>query len=164
MQTTFRTVLLAAALSAFGAVADAQQNAPVQSTMQGFVVELDRDGNELLLPAERVEPRQTIEWQVTYSNVTANPQNNLVVTVPVPAGTTYLAETARADTPTTLLVSIDNGQSFAAPPITRQRRAANGAMVTETVPASDYTNVRWQASEPLRGFDAQNFYYRVIVD
>lgn len=147
--------------------AHADQNAatqPVQSTMEAFLVEVDSEGKESLQKTTTAEPGQTIEWKVTFSNVTANVQKNLVVSGPIPDGTEYVAGSAKTDVAASLLVSVDNGRSFVAEPVLRDVKKPDGSVSREVVPAEEYDYVRWQSAEPLAAYSSQVFTYRVRVE
>lgn len=160
----FTKLIFASVISLFLLVAHAAQEPPVKSTMEAFLVQVDKKGNETLTPATTAEPGEVIEWQITFTNLTAETQNNLVVTGPVPQATHYVAGSANSEVKAALLVSINNGRKYAAEPMMRTVQNADGSTSTEVVPAEEYTHVRWRSSEPLAGHGSQTFTYRVSVE
>lgn len=135
----------------------------LQSRMDAYVVEVDDEGNERVRPANEVEPGAMIEWRIVFDNTASSPQQDLVVTGPVPPNTEYVADSARTEVPGRLTVSIDGGQTFEPEPVKRRRATDDGRVREVVVPASEYTHLRWQASEPIRGFASQEYRYRVRV-
>lgn len=137
--------------------------APVQGTMEAFVVEL-KDNKEQLKAAENVEPNEVVEYRLTYTNSGGSNISGLTVVGPVPAGTNYLSDTASADVAATLLVSIDGGVTFEREPVKRNVVKNNGELVERVVPPEEYTHLQWKAKDAIEGEGGKHFYtYRVRV-
>lgn len=160
---TIKKLFFAFAASLLLATAHANQEAPVQSTMEAFIVQEDRDGEERLTPARSAEPGQIIEWKITFSNVTDSTQQNLVVSGPISEGTRYVADSAATAVNSRLEVSIDNGRSYQQEPVVREVKASNGELQKVRVSPEEYTHVRWNSAEPLAAYASQIFTYRVQV-
>ena len=60
-------------------------------------------------------------------------------------------------------VSIDNGDSFQAEPVTKTVTGENGQSKNVEVSPSDYTQVRWQPKGSLQPDQVQEYRYRVRV-
>ncbi len=139
------------------------QEEPLQSQMDVYVIETDRNGEELARPAREVEPGQVLEYRITYRNVSSKPLKKLVVTGPVPAATEFVPGSPRTRVAAELQASIDQGKSYATPPLYRWVMTPEGRRVREEVPPQEYTHVRWQAQGMFPGFGVQEYRYRVRV-
>ena len=141
----------------------AQAEAPVQGTMEAFVVEV-KDNKEVLKAASDVEPNQLVEYHLTYVNTSKGGINGLTVVGPVPEGTAYVSDTAVADVSANLRVSIDGGVTYEKEPVTRELVKENGEVIETVIPADQYTHIQWQATSELAGKGGKQFYrYRVRV-
>ena len=160
MNRKFRSAILCMSLALpFTVSADA----PVQGTMQAFVVE-SKKGKEILTAAEQVEPDQLVEYHLTYVNSSKDGISGLTVTGPVPEGTTYVTDTAKADVTARFRVSIDGGATFEEEPVIREVVQENGEVKERIVPADEYTHLQWQSRSQLEGKGGKQLYrYRVRV-
>jgi uncharacterized repeat protein (TIGR01451 family) len=125
------------------------QGAAVTSSLTAQKVETVA-GKVVLTPAEAGKPGDLVEYSGTYRNAGKNPVDKLVATIPVPAGTTFVAgsaEPARAQAST-------DGARFAPMPLMRSVRAADGSTRQEPVPLADYRFVRWEVGALAAGKDA----------
>lgn len=136
MKILLQSLSLAGAL-VLGGLAAAQAPA-ITTTLQASRVDLV-DGKAVHKPAESGRPGDLIEYAGTYRNTGKSPVERLAATIPVPAGTTYVASTAE---PAGALASVD-GTRFAAMPLMRTVRQADGSTRQEPVPLADYRFVRW---------------------
>ncbi len=144
-------------------ITTAQAQAPVQGTMEAYVVEIKND-KEVLKAADDVEPNQLVEYHLTYVNKSNAGINGLTVVGPVPEGTAYVSDTAVADVAANLKVSIDGGVTFENEPVTREVVKENGEVMETVIPPEQYTHIQWQASSELPGKGGKQFYrYRVRV-
>lgn len=144
-------------------VAPANAQSPVQGTMSAFVVEV-KDSKEILTEAVDVEPRQIVEYHLTYVNKSKSEINGLTVVGPVPEGTAYVSDTALADSAANLKVSIDGGVTFEKEPVIREVVAQNGEVTETVIPVDQYTHIQWQSKDVLAGKGGKQLYrYRVRV-
>lgn len=125
------TVLLA--LPAFA------QAPTVTSTLQAQRVE-EASGKPVRKPVHTVKPGDIVEYSGTYRNSGTAAAARLLATIPVPAGTTFVA--ASAD-PASAQASTD-GSRFAPMPLMRSVRQADGTTRQEPVPLAEYRFVRWE--------------------
>lgn len=65
----------------------------------------------------------------------------------IPGGTSYIEGSARCDVPAEIQFSIDNGKSFAEPPLKIKVELADGSKVEKTVPPDRYTDIRFRVME-----------------
>lgn len=137
---------------------------PLKSTMTAAVISLDSNGKEKSQPAKEVEPGQTVQYTLTYKNVSDKPLKGIAVTGPIPSATDYIEKSAVAGVKANFKVSIDNGATFESEPVKRVVTDAKGKKVTQIIPPSEYTHVRWFLDNPLKAGETQTFTYRSLVN
>lgn len=165
-QKTVAAVLLATSLVMGGlALATAKENnQPLQSTMQAFVITADKAGKETAKPAKEVEPGQVVEYRLTYKNVSNKPLSGITVTGPVPNATDYMAKTASSADNADFQVSIDGGKTFESEPVKRVVTDEQGKKIEKVIPPSEYSHVRWTLKQSLEAGATQTFTYRSVVN
>jgi len=134
----------------------------VSSHMDVYQV-IQKQGVETFQPASNVRPNETLEYRISYVNHGTAPVKNLVVNGPVPAGTVFVASSARSDAPADIRYSLDHGHVWQEAPLKKRVVAANGSATEVVVPPEQYTDVEWIAKELLRPGKAQVYTYRVKV-
>jgi uncharacterized repeat protein (TIGR01451 family) len=97
------------------------------------------DGKATFSPATQTRPGDLIEYRATYTNTGAQPARQVLATLPVPTGMDFVGHTAL---PVKLEASLD-GRTYAAVPLVRRVKQADGREVVRTVPASEYRWLRW---------------------
>lgn len=149
---TMAALLMAAWLVAGASSAHAQQVASELAVMR-VVKALDanppngRPGAEQLVAAEAVKPGELLQYTTTFRNTGKLPARRLAATLPIPAGTDYVASPdAEAD----LQASLD-GTSFDAVPLMRRVNAPDGKTLTVPVPLTEYRVLRWPARDLAAG-------------
>jgi uncharacterized repeat protein (TIGR01451 family) len=141
-------LLLAAALGlAGGAWA---QPAQITSELRVERVEFV-DGKTVFKPAQVSRPGDVLEYRVNYTNRSASAVTGLIANLPIPAGTTLLA---RSELPPDVLASTD-GTQFAASPLMRTVRQADGSERRVPVPIEEYRALRWNLGTLAAGHSAQ---------
>jgi len=101
------------------------------------------DGTESRQPATSAKPGDVLEYVAEYHNTTTHVIRQLAATIPIPDGTEYIPSTAL---PAGLLASRD-GTSFAPVPLTKKVIQANGRLVDEPIPYSEYRFLRWPSQD-----------------
>lgn len=150
--TIFRMLLpLLAAVVPFGSAL-----AEVESRMEAFLVIDEKTFEE----AKSARPGDVIEYRLTYDNTDEAAVPKMTIKGPVPAGTRYVADSARTDVRARLRFSHDNGATWQAAPL--KRKAADGKG-EEVVPPEEYTHLQWTVGQPLEKGKPQAFRYRVQV-
>jgi uncharacterized repeat protein (TIGR01451 family) len=96
------------------------------------------------VPAKLLEQGQVVYYTLRITNQTSVPLRNVAVVQPVPANTTYLADSASGPGATTSF-SVDGGRTFA---------AADALMIevegaSQLAQVTQYTHIRWQLRNPL---------------
>jgi len=153
----FFASLAVGAMLVVAAPAFAQKNGAIETRLEARKVVRGADGTETFAPAENARPGEVIEYVATYLNTTAQPVRNLEATLPIPANTEIVLESAR---PNAAKASLD-AVSFAAMPLTRKSKR-NGRDIDEPVPAREYRYLRWYPGE-LAGGKSAVFSARVKV-
>ncbi|MBI1799390.1 MAG: DUF11 domain-containing protein [Candidatus Eisenbacteria bacterium] len=96
-------------------------------------------GQEAATSAEHAKPGDVIEYRATYRNAGNTSVRKLSATLPIPAGTEYLARSA---SPAPEFASTD-GRMFEPFPLTRRVRMPDGREALREVPANEYRSLRW---------------------
>ncbi|WP_422447751.1 MULTISPECIES: hypothetical protein [unclassified Endozoicomonas] len=156
------SVFMAVVLAASFMMSTAQAAEKVRSQMLAYVV-TSENGKETLKKAATAEPGNVLEYQLAYTNTSAEAMSGLNVAVPVPANTRYLDKTAITVVPSRFEVSIDGGKTWEGEPVKRLRKDNNGQLKEVVIPATEYTNLRWLVQRPLKGGEVQQFTYRIQV-
>ncbi len=160
MRHTLLTVLM---MIMTVAVSAAVADGPLESRLSAFRVVSDSNGQAALEQAEAAAPGDLIEYHLNYANRSTDALGGLIINGPIPPGTTYVGESARADIDHVLEVSIDDGNSWSTEPLMRQVRNADGSVSEVEVPASEYTQIRWRLNNALQPHQDLALRYRVSV-
>jgi uncharacterized repeat protein (TIGR01451 family) len=105
------------------------------------------DGKETLEIAEKAKPGEIIQYTAVYANKSGGDIRNLSPTLPIPSGTELIKDSAN---PTPSEASTDGG-SFQKFPLKRKVKSADGQMVEEEVPLSEYRALRWSVGDLASG-------------
>jgi uncharacterized repeat protein (TIGR01451 family) len=147
MKIALQTCLLAAGLLL--APWAAAQAPVVTSTLTAKRVETV-EGKAVTTPADAGRPGDVLEYSGTYHNGGTRAVEKLMATIPVPAGTTFLADSAA---PARAQASTD-GVHFAAMPLMRAVRQADGSVRQQPVPLAEYRFIRWELGTLAAASDA----------
>lgn len=123
--------------------ATAKPASTVGATLSAMKVSLGADKKEVLSSADKVAPGDLLEYKVTYQNNSKTQLKQLTATLPLPVGTTYVAGSAK---PAGAMASVDD-KSFAAMPLKRKVKKADGTLEEQLVPLSEYRALRWKLGE-----------------
>ena len=96
------------------------------------------------VPARMLEQGQVVYYTLRITNQTTVPLRNVAVVQPVPANTTYLADSASGPG-AAVSFSVDGGRSFA--PAESLMIEVEGAQ--QPAQPAKYTHIRWQLRNPL---------------
>lgn len=117
------------------------------------VAEVERtartDGKETakLIPAERVVSGDTVIYTLEVRNTAATSVRRPVVTYPVPEHMTY-APASAVGPGTEVTYSVDAGRSFDVP---ENLKVQDPGGQVRAATAADYTHIRWQLKNALKG-------------
>jgi uncharacterized repeat protein (TIGR01451 family) len=148
-RSTLRAAVLAAAFAAIGCAAWAQPN--VQSELIAEKLVRAPSGQLSRAAADSVKPGDLVAYTATYRNTGKDAARALVVTVPVPTGMEYQGRQPEEKL-APALASLD-GRSYAAIPLTRKVKNAQGQEVVQPVPVAEYRFLRWNMAELGAGAD-----------
>ena len=147
---------------------DAQE--PVTVVLDAFVVSTvtndDGEEEETFTEAAEARPGQVVEYRVAATNEgeTTLPAGNVVVTGPVPEGTTYLGDSATTAPEVSMTFSADEGQTFSAPPVMVTVTNDEGEEEEVEAEPEQYSAVRWSVMRALEPGESLEFSYRVTVE
>ena len=121
--------------------------------------------NEESLALERVSavhPGEILDWTITSANEGDAPARQYKTIGQIPQGTSFVAGSAVAEYGAAVSYSIDGGKNFAAQP-TVEEKQADGTAKRVPAPASMYTQVRYEWSDPLAAGATLAASYKVRV-
>lgn len=118
----------------------AQSHLEVQTTVQKEVVFENAAGEEerRLVQADRVVPGETVIYTITFSNVSEDAADNVVITNPIAEDLTYVDGSATGEG-MDVQFSADGGKTFAA----AAELTVPDDGETRPATAEDFTHVRW---------------------
>lgn len=102
-------------------------------------VVVSENGAESLRSASQVKPNDLLQYTATYVNTSSSPVQRLVASLPIPVGMQWVSASAL---PLGVTASTDE-KVFLRLPLTRQIKQADGRVVTELIPLSEYRALRW---------------------
>ena len=138
--TIFLLLLTAAA------VAQDQGHLSVQTVVQKEQVTIDEGGDQqvTLVPAETVVPGERVVYTITFTNISGDAADNVVITNPIAGSLTYIDGSAFGPG-TEILFSVDGGRTFAR----REALTVTEDGVLRAAGAEDFTHVRWVMQQEL---------------
>jgi uncharacterized repeat protein (TIGR01451 family) len=130
------------------------------------VASKDAEGNTKIawLPLKgsvSVQPGDVLRYTLTSENAGDKAAKSLKLTQPVPAKTSYILKSARANG-AKLTFSINGGKTFVAQPMVAVK-LANGQTEMRPAPAEAYSHMRWDYSDSLAPLDTVRAAYDVAV-
>ncbi len=126
------------------------QGATVSSTLSAKLVE--KSGSKTVLSkAEKAKPGDVVEYRAVYANKGGAPAKQLLATVPIPANTTLILNTAE---PSNAQGSLD-GVTFATLPLMRKVTQPNGAVQEVPAALAEYRALRWDVGTLDAGQQAE---------
>lgn len=104
--------------------------------------------NETAVAARRDSttlPGDVVRYSMRFTNVTAEPVQNVKLDNPLPKGLEFVGGSIRTSRPDVAATfSADGGKTFSAQPM--ETVVVDGQRVTRPIPAERYTHVRWVVS------------------
>ena len=111
---------------------------------------------------ETVKAGEEINWNINSVNSGAGDAQDYRVVGQVPAGTAFVAQTAKGDGEPKVTYSIDGGKSYAEQPMIDETQP-DGSIKKVAAPVSAYTQVMFEWAKPLVSQTKINAAYRVRV-
>lgn len=119
--------------------------------------------NTKKVPADTIEPGETLVYTLTYTNQGDESAKNVVLDNPVPEDTTYVAGSAAGNN-TDVLFSIDNGKTYSVPSqLNYTVSLPSGKEEKRSVSPDRYTNIRWVMNNPIAPGTEGQVIYKVLV-
>ncbi len=136
------------------------QSAPATSAAKRVILTLKAEkqvkiGDKIAYEAtsgKSVKPGDVLRYTVNAKNGD-KAVKNLMLTQPIPRGTSYVKNSATALNGAELLFSLDGGKSYVAKPMMGKKEA----------PTTAYTNLRWKFTGTLEAKAQVNAVYEVVV-
>lgn len=108
-----------------------------------------------------VKPGEILDWTITSENSGNAPALEYKTVGHIPQGTTFVADSAKAEGAKTVY-SIDGGKSYSAQP-TIEVKQADGSVKRVPAPVSMYTEIRYEWADPLAQGGKLSASYKVRV-
>lgn len=153
----------AAAAFAQRQIASARKSAGQPEVKVKLAGSLKRNDESLTLDkVSAVYPGEILDWTITSANEGGAPARQYRTIGQIPQGTSFVAGSATAEYNASVSYSIDGGKNFAAQP-TIEEKQADGTTKRMPAPASMYTQVRYEWSDPLAAGSTLSASYKVRV-
>lgn len=136
---------------------------PLVGTLEAFRVVVGEDGNEVFVAADKARPADLVEYRLNYKNRGEAPLRNISITDPIPAGATYVLDTANLPDGSVVQFSIDNGRTYHAWPIMIEKVDENGNTVRVEATPDMVTHINWKISQDFSPGEEMQFSYRAVV-
>lgn len=108
-----------------------------------------------------VKPGEILDWTITSENSGNAPALEYKTVGHIPPGTTFVADSAKAEG-AKAVYSIDGGKSYSAQP-TIEVKQADGSVKRLPAPAAMYTEIRYEWADPLAQGGKLSASYKVRV-
>ncbi|NNE98492.1 MAG: hypothetical protein HKN25_05665 [Pyrinomonadaceae bacterium] len=125
---------------------------------------VSRDNGKVeLSKAGAVKPGEILEWKIVSENNSQAKASRFKAVGQIPAGTKFVAGSARAEGSAIAKYSIDGGQSYSEKPMIKAKQA-DGSEKLVAAPASMYTQVRFEWKKPLDSGESFKAFYSTRVE
>lgn len=138
---TFKTFSIGILLVLSCAKAYAQGSVTITHEFFEQVEVVKEDGTKevKLVKAASIVPKDIIVYISTFENVGQEPAENIVINIPVPNDSVYIAGSAKGDDTTTTF-SVDGGKTYGSIASLRVKTAEGGTRIARP---EEYTHIRW---------------------
>ena len=124
---------------------------------------VERDKEMLGLDkVSEVKPGEILHWTIASENKGNASANEYKAVGKIPAGTVFVANSAKAEGDAVVKYSIDGGKNFSAQPMIEEKQA-DGTVKEVPAPVSMYSQVRFEWNAPVNQGDKLNATYDVRV-
>ena len=110
---------------------------------------VERDNG--VIPVDKVKlvtQGEILDWTIKSENSGQAPALGYKAVGRIPAGTSFVAGSAKAEGSATILYSLDGGKLYSATPMIEEKQA-DGSFKKVAAPVNMYTNVRYEWADPL---------------
>ena len=147
MKTLTKLTLIATTLFAVSALAQEPGHLNVRTVVQKEEVTVTESGEteRNLVPADTVVPGDDVVYTITFTNISDQSADNIVITNPISESLTYVQGSAFGPG-TVIEFSVDNGKSFAPP----EKLLVSSDGESRPARAEDFTHVRWTMQNELK--------------
>lgn len=124
---------------------------------------VEREGKAVSLGAvENVRPGEILDWQIVSANEGTASARDYKAVGHIPAGTAFVAGSAKGESGSAVTYSIDGGKTFSTQPIVEEKQP-DGTVKRVPAPVSMYTEVRYEWSDALAAGGKLTASYKVRV-
>lgn len=110
-----------------------------------------------------VNPGDILDWTITSENDGNADALGYKTVAHIPRGTSFVAESAKADGAVKAIYSIDGGKTFSAQPMVDEKQT-DGSVKRVPAPVSMYTEIRYEWTDPLAQGGKLSASYKVRVN
>ena len=111
---------------------------------------------------DAVKPGETLHWTITSENKGDGNAQEYKAVGKIPNGTSFVANSAKAEGTENFTYSIDGGKTFSKQPMIEEKQA-DGSVKLVPAPVAMYTQVRFEWEKPLNSNEKLNASYDVRV-
>jgi uncharacterized repeat protein (TIGR01451 family) len=154
-------LLALGAANAQDAAAPPRGSLEVKTVVQKLSETVDESGERKteLVAIDTAVPGDEVVYTVMFTNIGAEPADNIRITNPIPAQMRYLSGTAFGPG-SDIEYSVDGGQTFGQPPLLRISDDAGNERPAE---AGDFTHIRWALNAPLDAGEGGFARFRAVI-
>lgn len=132
----------------------------INVTLAGMI---ERDSEKLSLEkVDAVKPGEVLHWTIKSENEGDGAAKEYKAVGKIPAGTVFVADSAKAEGKAAVTYSIDGGKTFSAQPMIEEKQA-DGSVKMVPAQVSMYSQVRFEWEAPLNPNEKLNAFYDVKV-
>jgi uncharacterized repeat protein (TIGR01451 family) len=139
-------IITALSLTVIGGPSAHSQTPDLKVTLSAKRVAVEQ-GKETLTTADKAKPGEIIQYEAAYHNNGQTTVERIGAVVPIPAGLTLVADSAR---PTASEASLD-GKNFGPVPLMRPVKNEAGIVEDRPVPLTEYRALRWTLDQVAPG-------------
>ncbi len=162
MNSFIKTAVVFAVIICASGAALAQQPS-LEGTMEARKIIVNKEKNEIAVPAEKVVPRDIVEYTLRYRNTGKASARGVELVGPVPSGTAYIDDSASQGFGVSPLFSIDGGKNYQEAPVTYLAKKDDGTEEQRKATPEMITHIKWRMNEALQASEIVNTSYRVRV-
>lgn len=157
------SVVFVLVLALFLSPAAASKDQGLTGSLEAFRVITTEDGRENFLPADKTQPKDIIEYRLTYKNNGKDPVGHIFITDPIPSGMEYIEASASQPVSGRVEFSIDGGGTYQHWPIDVVESAKNGRRIVTRATPQMVTHIRWTLTDTFKPQHEITVSYRTLI-